>query len=139
MKKMIMRLLSIALVLVLLIPMVPTAHAASGGGASYEDIYASVEKQVKEFAKSIYYANADDDALWALAKHGLTNRTTLKAGKTHALTVTLYNSNLLQNYLIKSLMAIINYPIDPDVDTVYAMGKCMLKGGEMQVAVNFEI
>ena len=25
------------------------------------------------------------------------------------------------------------------VDTVYAMGKCMLKGGEMQVAVNFEI
>ena len=26
-----------------------------------------------------------------------------------------------------------------NIDSVYAMGKCMLKGGEMQVSANFEI
>ena len=63
----------------------------------------SIEEQIRSFAKSINQKNADDTAAKALAKHGLSGGgKKLSVGKSHALTATLWNSELLQVVLIES-------------------------------------
>ena len=52
----------------------------------------TVEQQIRAYATSINKPNADDDAAWALAKHGMFNRSALHAGKSHPLTATLMNA-----------------------------------------------
>ena len=69
--------------------------AADASDARTTDISASVEKQIRDFAKSINKTNADDAAASALAKHGLSGGgKKLSVGKSHALTATLMNSEL---------------------------------------------
>ena len=57
--------------------------------------------QIRKYAKSINQSNADDTAAMALAKHGITNRKTLKVNASHALTATLMNSELALERLIR--------------------------------------
>ena len=78
-----------------------TAYAASTG----DDLESTIEKQIRAFADSIDKSNADDSAAAALASHGLTGRgKTLKVGKTHALTATLFNSELMP-YTLADILA----------------------------------
>ena len=61
---------------------------------------ASVEEQIRAFAKSINQLNAIDSAAIALAKHGMTGGgKKLSVGKSHELTATLMNSEVVQSAL----------------------------------------
>ena len=65
----------------------------------------SIEEQIRAFAISINQSNADDTAAKALAKHGLSGGgKKLSVGKTHALTATLMNSEMVQQTLIAACM-----------------------------------
>ena len=75
--------------------------AANVHAASTDHIKNQIEKQIRAFADSIDKSDADGTAAAALATHGITGRgKTLKVGKTHALTATLFNSELLQTALV---------------------------------------
>ena len=103
------RVLSMILVLITLsAPLL--GRAGTVHAATTDDMESSIEKQIRVFADSIDQANADDKAASALATHGITGRgKTLNAGKTHALTATLLNSELLQNALTDTCVAAIRY------------------------------
>lgn len=65
--------------------------------AESADLKTTVEQQVRAFAKSINFSNADDAAARVLVKHGLTGRgKTLNVGVSNALTATLINSEVTQ-------------------------------------------
>ena len=82
-----------------------TVHAATT-----DDMESSIEKQIRAFADSIDQKDADDEAALALAGHGMTGRgKTLKIEKNHALTATLFNSELMQNLLTASCTKAIQY------------------------------
>ena len=80
-------------------------------------LQATIEGQIRAFAKSINKTNADDSAAAALAKHGLTGGgKKLSVGKSHALTATLWNSELLQVATIDTCVAAIDYMQKLDKD-----------------------
>ena len=65
--------------------------------AAQSELSATIEKQIRAFAKSIDQKNADDDAALELASHGMFGRgKKLSVGKNHALTAALMNSELAQ-------------------------------------------
>ena len=71
----------------------PAAEAMSR--AVHTELGATIEQQVRAFAKSINKTDADDDAAVAIANHGITGGgKKLAVGKNHALTATLMNSEL---------------------------------------------
>ena len=89
--------LLLALVLTAALFPLPTAHAVEK-----DEIYTAVEEQVRAFADSIDQKDAVNSAAKALAKHGMTKGgKKLSMGKSHALTATLLNSELLQLALIE--------------------------------------
>ena len=91
-KKVFSLILALVLVCVPLFGGAGTVHAAS-----VDDMESIIEKQIRAFADSIDQANADDKAAAALATHGMgKGGKKLSAGKSHALTATLFNSELLQ-------------------------------------------
>ena len=107
------RMLVVLLTLALLAGVVPfsalpthAADASAGDVVSQtadqsEQLQATIEEQIRAFADSIDKKNADDTAAKALAKHGLSGRgKKLSVGKTHALTVALMNSEVIQRTLI---------------------------------------
>lgn len=72
-----------------------SAVSAEAAIAAKLELEATIEKQIRAFAKSINKTDADDDAAAAIAKHGISGGgKTLAAGKNHALTATLMNSEL---------------------------------------------
>ena len=75
------------------LPVQVSAEEATAQAA--DTLYAAIEKQIRDYAKSINRADADDEAAWALAKHGVGGSgKKLSVGKSHALTATLMNSEL---------------------------------------------
>ena len=75
-----------------------------------DDLRATVDQQIRAFAKSLNQSNADEAAAKALAKHGLSGGgKKLSVGKTHALTATLWNSELMQVGLSNICVAAIEY------------------------------
>ena len=59
------------------------------------ELEATIEKQIRAFAKSIDKPGADDDAAREIAQHGMFGRgKKLSVGKSHALTAALMNSEL---------------------------------------------
>ena len=104
----------ISLILAFVLAAAPLLGGAGSVSAASQDTYAALEaavdKQIRAFGDSIDKSNADDDAALALAGHGMSGRgKTLKAGKTHALTATLFNSELLQNALTDTFASTIRY------------------------------
>ena len=104
----------ISFILVLILVAAPLFGGAGRVSAVSQDTYAvleaAVDKQIRAFADSIDKSNADDSAAAALAKHGMTGSgKTLKVGKSHALTATLFNSKLLQTGLVGACVAAIEY------------------------------
>ena len=98
MKKGLRRIVSLMLACLLLLqlPVVGGGVQATEVSAQAGDaLYDTVAEQVKAFAKSINQSDADDEAAWALAKHGVGGSgKKLSVGKSHALTATLMNSEL---------------------------------------------
>lgn len=94
------------------------------------DLAATVETQIRAFAKSINKSNADDTAASAIAKHGITGGgKKLSVGKTHALTATLWNSELMQVAAVKTCTAAIDYMQRLDKDHLpYVNGFCTWNG-----------
>jgi len=69
---------------------------------------ATIEQQIRAFADSIDKKDADDSAASALAKHGMTKGgKKLSVGKSHALTATLLNSEMMQAALVDTCTAAI--------------------------------
>ena len=61
------------------------------------DLESIIREQIEAFAKSIDQKNADDTAAKALAKHGISGGgKKLSVGKNHALTATLWNSEMIK-------------------------------------------
>ena len=86
--------------------LLPT-HAAED---YYTTLQETIEAQVRAFADSIDQADADDNAAIALASHGISGGgRKLTAGKNHALTATLCNSELMQEGLSEMCAAAIEY------------------------------
>ena len=97
------KVLSFSLSLVLLLGSIPSSVLAAQLSATETNIKAAaanaaaqtVEQQVLAHAKSINKSGADDDAGWALAKHGITGGgKQLTMGSSHGMTATLMNSKL---------------------------------------------
>ena len=101
------QIMSLLLALVLLMSNVPATAFATEETESTQpaaeamsrvvqtELGATIEQQVRAFAKSINKTDADDDAAAAIAKHGITGGgKKLAVGKNHALTATLMNSEL---------------------------------------------
>ena len=87
-----------------------TTRAAGAAAVSDAQLEETIETQIRAFAKSINQSNADDAAASALAKHGITGRgKKLSVGKSHALTATLMNSEMMQVALIDSCISAIQY------------------------------
>ena len=86
------------------------AEDVAQAAATEADLRAAVESQIRAFAKSINQSNADDAAAKALAKHGLSGGgKKLSVGKTHSLTATLWNSEMMQTLLIDICAESIDY------------------------------
>ena len=112
------------LALVLLLGNVPvTARAADQA----DELWTAVDAQVKAFAKSLYDADADEDAAWALATYGMTNRKTLNVGHDHPLTATLVNSAIMQENMTEGLTSLIRWLDEPGADEVFLKGNLIWK------------
>ena len=104
-RKLICLLLALALVAAPLLGEAGTVYAAQ---TAEEKLWSAVETQIRTFADSIDQANADDNAAIALANHGMFGGgKTLSLGAKHALTATVFNSELFQVALADSLAAAI--------------------------------
>jgi hypothetical protein len=95
------RMLSFVLTLALLMSNVSAVafateeETAAPTEAIESELEATIEKQIRAFAKSIDKPGADDDAAMDLAMHGMfQGGKKLSVGKSHALTATLMNSEL---------------------------------------------
>ena len=88
---------------ILLVAAVPWAAAAE------EDaLLSTVEKQVRAFADSIDRPNADDEAGWAIAGHGIGGGgKDLSVTNSHVLSATLMNSELMQKMVITGCTAMV--------------------------------
>ena len=102
------RILSLLLALVLFVSSAPAAVFATEEAeaeqmaeeaiprAAQTELEALIEQQLRAFAKSINQSNADDTASTDLAMHGMSQGgKKLTAGKSHALTATLLNSEIM--------------------------------------------
>ena len=92
------RVFSFMLALVLVCSILPAGVGKAGAAqVSYDTLLPIVDKQIRAFADSIDKVDADEDAALVLANHGLFGRgKTLSVGKSHALTATIFNSELFQ-------------------------------------------
>ena len=92
----------------------------------------TIEEQIRAFAQSINKTNADDTAATALAKQGLTGGgKKLSVGKSHALTATLWNSEMMQAAMTVACSGAIEYMHKLDIDSLpYVRGFCRWKGAE---------
>lgn len=115
------KILSWILAAALLLGAVPSVFAAEETG----DTKALIAQQVRAFAASIDKAGADDDAAWALAKHGTTGRgKKLTAGQNHALTATLMNSELALSTIIEGCLWGITTMDQLGLDRIFDDGGC---------------
>ena len=122
-RKLICLLLALALVAA---PLLGGAGTVRGASVSADEMESQIEKQIRAFADSIDKSGADDAAAAALAKHGLTGGgKTLKVGKTHALTATLFNSELLQGVLIDGCTEAIRSMQELDLSSIPYAGGCV--------------
>ena len=103
----------LALFLALMLTLAPLfggAGVVRGASVSTDEMEALIEKQIRAFADSIDKSNADNAAAAALANHGLTGRgKKLSAEKSHALTATLMNSEVIQQALIATCTQSVEY------------------------------
>ena len=89
------RILAILLCLGILLPCIPMPSDASEVSVQTNDLKSEVERQIRAYADSIDQSDAVDSAALALAVHGMTKGgKKLSVGKSHALTATLFNSEL---------------------------------------------
>ena len=97
-----------------------------------DDLRAAVEQQIRAFAKSINQSGADDAAAKALAKHGLSGGgKKLSVGKSHALTATLWNSEMMQQAMTETCAATAKYIQSMDLkDFSYVHGWCIWNGSQ---------
>ena len=115
----------LALVLTIL-PLFCGIGEVSAAQISEEDLEKTIEQQIRAFADSIDKSNADDTAAAALASHGIKGSgRTLKVGKTHALTATLFNSELLQAALIDGCTEAIRSMQELDLASIPYAGGCV--------------
>lgn len=115
------RMLSFSLCMVLLASSVPAAVFAaeeSDTQAASASIQ-TLEQQIIAYAKSLNFTKADDDAAWALTRHGLAGSgKQLNVGSNHSLTATLMNSKLAQRSLIQGCTV--------GIETMQEMGRSSL-------------
>ena len=82
-------------------PTVTAAEQTAATQATAQEELPSIEQQIRAYAKSLDQKNADDAAASALASHGISGRgKKLTVGEEHALTATLWNSEIFQNLMI---------------------------------------
>ena len=99
MKRGLSRVIVLALAAVLILSLIPAVSAAAS-----DDLYSTVNQQVRTYAKSINKADAASSAASAMATHGLLNGgRKMTAGAAHALTATLMNSEIYQAALSKGI------------------------------------
>ena len=98
--------------------------------AEMESLEEAVERQIRAFAKSIDQKDADDSAAMSLATHGITGSgKKLSLDKNHALTATLWNSELLQTAALETCVAAMEYMQRLDQDSLpYVKGFCSWNG-----------
>ena len=95
------------------------AEDVAQAAVTEDDLRAAVESQIRAFAKSINQSNADDAAAKALAKHGLSGGgKKLSVGKSHALTATIWNSEMMQQLLLDTCAPAIAYMQKLDLTTL---------------------
>lgn len=106
-----------------LAPYTPRVSASSDG----VDLQSLVEQQIRTFADSIDQSNADDKAALALATHGIFGSgKKFSVDEGHALTATLWNSELLQVAMTETCVAAIEYMQKLDLDELpYVKGYCI--------------
>ena len=132
------KILSVLLAMIVLAISIPNMGLYTDAGnetssasvvSSDASLRTTVEEQIRAYAKSINQSGADSAAAKALANHGLTGRgKKLSVGKTHALTATLWNSELLQVAAIETCTATIEYMQELDQDYLpYVNGGCIWK------------
>ena len=134
MKKCFRSLTAAVLTLAILLPLIPAIHAAESADAVYaagttvtEPHFAAVEQQIRAYAKSLNFAEADDKAAGALASHGITGGgRTLSVDENHALTATIWNSELFQMAATETCTKAIAYMQMLDKDSLpYVNGFCI--------------
>ena len=124
MKKLISVLLAVA-VLLCICPRDYQIGATEVQPQAETDMESIIREQIEAFAKSIDQKDADDKAAKALAKHGISGGgKKLSAGKNHALTATLMNSNWFQEVLTNSCIKMIETRQIIGQSRVYGRGSC---------------
>ena len=122
MKKLISVLLAVA-VLLCICPRDYQIGATEVQPQAETDLESIIREQIEAFAKSIDQKNADDAAAKALAKHGISSGgKKLSVGKNHALTATLWNSELMQAFLANSCANVIKRMQTSGEDLLYVRG-----------------
>ena len=110
--------LALCLLAVMLLGLCPVRVEAASRNDSLTE---AIRQQVEAIADSIYDADADSDAAMALALHGVTGRgKKMSVGRNHSITATLFNSNQLQEFLVKGLSVLVRYMEQPRYDPIYA-------------------
>lgn len=99
--------------------------------AESADLKTTVEQQVRAFAKSINFSNADDAAARALASHGLTGRgKDLNVGNKHSLTATLMNAEMTQDAVSEGVAYLIELMQDFGDTETYGYGSLSFYGSD---------
>lgn len=99
--------------------------------AESADLKTTVEQQVRAFAKSINFSNADDAAARALASHGLTGRgKDLNVGNKHSLTATLMNAEMTQDAVSEGVAYLIELMQDFGDTETYGFGNLNFYGSD---------
>ena len=99
-----------------------TTYTARASASGSKEARANVEKQIRAYAKSINQSNADDEALWALAKHGVSKRgATLSVGESHALSATLMNAEMTIACLTDGCIAAFDLMQNKNIQTMYGV------------------
>ena len=126
MKGILKKIIQIVMIMVIVLSTMPVFTMAE---AESNELRTTVEKQVRAYAKSINYSNADDKAASALAKHGLTGKgKDLNVGASHGLTVTLVNSEMMQEALTDAVTWSIKEMQDLYQTTLYSWGNVLFYG-----------
>ena len=96
--------------------------------AEEQNLEEIIRPQVEAFAKSIDQKNADGAAQDALISHGIKgNGKKLSVGKSHALTATLMNSELVKEYLTVVCSELVNATKELEKKDLYGLGNVTWK------------
>ena len=128
MKENLRRFISLVLACLILLQlpgMAAPVHAEEVSAQAADTLHTAIEKQIRDYAKSINQADADDEAAMAIAKHGVTGGgKKMSVGKNHALTATLMNSNLGLHTVIQNCTAGIKVMQQEHLPSVFVDGGC---------------